>query len=485
MSFGKTKWSYFITGTIFFFYIFIRAVKVGATFDEIMTIEGPVKLSFFGMFFKFSPLANNHLLNSFLIKILFLLGNESLLVARLPNVLSFILYSYFGYKITVKNLSPILGLGCFLLLLCNPFLLDFFSLARGYGLSLAFLMGALYFGSEQFKRPSTSALSKSLFFASLSVLSVFSMIYFWLSLAALLNLIPLFKKDYPLFRKSLLFSSIIGIVLFCIIAAPLMKLIDAHALVYGGNTSFYSDTLLSVTRYTLYHFETTRTTYLVLNGMLAALGLVVLTSYALQREWVSLKTLLLGLLLSPITLIILAHHLARVLYPINRVALFIYPLFILCLSFFLNDLNKYLRASLVLFLVTISSINLISNATIYKTVLWGFESRTEEILKQVNESAQRDGKIKSLACTSVLYQSIDYYTARNNYPFIQIIRSSEDEIVPPEADYYILAAEDAGKITQEAFIEKWVKSLDSYEKDVVMAYPKEHLFVYEHLRKHS
>jgi len=262
MKLGKTQWAYFLIGVIFFLYISTRAILLGATFDEIMTIEGPVKLSFLGMFLKFSPLANNHLLNTFLIKILFSVRNESLFIARLPNVLSFILYAYFGYKITFKNLSTLLGLGCFLLLLSNPFLLDFFSLARGYGLSLSFLMGALYFGSEQFKSPSTSTLSKSLLFASLSVISVLSMIYLWLCLAALLSLVPLLKKDLAFFGKSLFLSSLFGAGLLCIISAPILRLIDAHALVYGGNTSFYSDTLLSLTKYSLYHFETTRATHL-------------------------------------------------------------------------------------------------------------------------------------------------------------------------------------------------------------------------------
>jgi len=485
MKLWKSHWPYLLIGAIFFLYISIRVVRLGATYDEIMTINGPVNLSFSGMFLKFSPLANNHLLNTFLIKVFFLFGNESLLIARLPNVLSFILYSYFGHKIAVKNLSPALGLGCFLLLICNPFLLDFFSLARGYGLSLSFLMGALYFGTEHFKTPSPSSLSKSLVFASLSVISILSMIYFWVCLTALLDLPHLFKKDLSLFKRSLIYSSIIGIVLLCIIAVPMMRLINAHALVYGGNTSFYSDTLLSLTRYSLYHFEATRTSYLVLNSALSILGLVGLVSYTHKWDWISPKSLLLGILLSPIILIILSHHLAGMLYPINRVALFIYPIFILCLSFSLNDIGRYWRGGILLFLVAISSINFISNATSYKTVIWSFESHTKEVLERVNEKAKQEGKVKALACTSILYQSINYYTARNNYPFIRVIGSSEAEVVPSDADYYILAAEDAGQITQEEFIEKWVKPLDQYDKDLVMAYPKEHLFVFENLKKHA
>jgi len=485
MKLRTLKWIYLLIGAVIFSYVFIRAICLGATFDEIMTIEGPVSLSFLGMYFKFSPLANNHLLNTFLIKALFSLGSDSIFIARLPNVLSFIIYAYFGYKITIKNLSPVLGLGCFLLLLSNPFLVDFFSLARGYGLSLAFLMQALYYSSEQFKTPSISTLFKSLLLASLSEVSVFSMIYFWVGLAVVLILIPLLRGDSALFRKSIFASAIIGFILLVTIATPMLRLANAHAFVYGGNTSFYSDTILSLTRYSLYHFETTRATYFVLNSSLATFAAIALSSYALRRDWGSIKSLFLSILVLPIALILISHHLAGVLYPINRVALFIYPLFILCLSCFLDDHNRYLRGSILIALVAASSVNFISNATSYKTALWSFESHTKEILERINERARLEGKVKNLACTSVLYQSIDYYTARNEYPFIQIIRSSEDAIVPRGTDYYILAAEDAGKITQEEFWAKWVRPLDSYDKDVVMAYPKEHLFVYENLSKHS
>jgi len=142
-------------------------------------MQGARDLSFLEILSEGHPTANNHVLNSLLIKALFSLGASSLAIIRLPNVLSFILYLYWGYKISVGKLSPVLGLGCFTLLICNPFLLDFFGLARGYGLSLGFMMGSLYFGAEFFESRSTSSLIKALLLASLSVLSVFSMIYFW------------------------------------------------------------------------------------------------------------------------------------------------------------------------------------------------------------------------------------------------------------------------------------------------------------------
>lgn len=70
---------------------------------------------------------------------------------RLPNVLAFLVYSY-GTWIIVKRANAIwIGLAGIVFILINPFALEFFSLARGYGLSLSFtvLAFALFIQSRE------------------------------------------------------------------------------------------------------------------------------------------------------------------------------------------------------------------------------------------------------------------------------------------------------------------------------------------------
>lgn len=88
--------------------------------------------------------ANNHFLNSFLGGLFVrLFQSEAIWICRLPNVLAFPVFywsivsfkSYFNQKSAYYFLVISLA--------CTVFLLDFFSLARGYGLAWAFLMLAL------------------------------------------------------------------------------------------------------------------------------------------------------------------------------------------------------------------------------------------------------------------------------------------------------------------------------------------------------
>jgi hypothetical protein len=126
---------------VFFSYEVARALRVSITFDEAATFLVYIKGGFLALF-NFNE-ANNH----------FLIGGNHDLVLRLPNLLGYAMYLTFAWlllKRFVRGTAAVLG---FVLLNTNPYVLDFFSLCRGYGLSLAFLMGALYFLTLFLSRP--------------------------------------------------------------------------------------------------------------------------------------------------------------------------------------------------------------------------------------------------------------------------------------------------------------------------------------------
>jgi len=482
-SFSKiSKYIYSTLGLSFFIYVLIRSAYVGATIDEITTIQGAQALSYLDILTNAYPTANNHIINTILIKTLFLLRTDSLLIARLPNALSFILYAYFGYKVGSKYLSLIVGIGCFTLLMCNPFLLDFFSLARGYGLSLAFMMGALYFGVEHFDSVSKTSLIKSLLLASLSVLSIFSMIYFWLGLVSTLTLTSFLRRNFAALKKSIFYSFLVGTGLLAAISISILRLMKADALAYGGEIGFYNDTLISLTRYSLYSFDITPFVYLSLNLSLFLFLFSALYSYYLKRTWDTPKSMFLGTTILSITLIVLAHHLLGVRYPLSRVGLFLYPLFILSLCFCLNDFKKNLEIPILALLLIAFVFNFIHNANFYKTSIWSFDAHTEAILQQVNERGKLEGKMVSFACTPVIYSSVNYYIKKKNYPFVRVLQD-ESQLVPAGVDYYLLSKRDTASLSEEDYIRRWVCPLGSYEKDVFIEYPEDYLVVFKNLKK--
>jgi hypothetical protein len=167
-----------------------RAARVALTYDEATTYRdyiapGPLACLRFDS-------ANNHFLNSVLAKLFSLLAGTSEFVLRLPNLLAFAVYLLFSFLILDRFVKrKVVAVGGFILLSANPYVLDFFSLCRGYGLSLAFLVASLYFlfsFLEDAPRPEPGSyrnLRYSLVAASLAVLSNFTLLDVYLGLCAI------------------------------------------------------------------------------------------------------------------------------------------------------------------------------------------------------------------------------------------------------------------------------------------------------------
>ena len=84
-------------------------------------------------------LANNHPLNTALVMLTTAFSDDVFLI-RLPNVVAGVLYLVTAALVASKTTKPLLSLA---VLALNPYLLEFFSLARGYGLAAALVMVAL------------------------------------------------------------------------------------------------------------------------------------------------------------------------------------------------------------------------------------------------------------------------------------------------------------------------------------------------------
>jgi len=478
----KVRLIYLLIGLSFFLYVLSRAVKVGATYDEIVTLQDFCPLPLFDILFRARPIANNHILNTLLIKLFFSLGNDSLFIARLPNLLAFISYLYWSYKIAFKHLPKATGVGCFILLNCNPFLLDFFSLARGYGLALSFMMAALYFGLENTKNFSISNIYKSLGLGALSVLSLFSMIYFWASLAVALSLMVRFGKDNNTLKKSIMHSVSIGFGLLISISIPLSRLIIHNGLTYGGEKNIYNDTLLSLVQYTLYNPDSQSLAWKALSALVIVFIAVTSTSYLVREKDAPLRTFLLLIPILCALVIIAAHYLVGIRYPIDRIGLFFYPLLILPFCFCLKPFLNYVRISVLTAVTFGFSLNLFSHANTYKCILWDFDSHTREVLDEVNSRSRKENSILSLQHDSIFDKSISYYTQKGDYPFIKTVSAPPDEAMSPRVDYYMSRNE----------ILNFAKNGGSHDSrlalnkvEIIMKYSKEHVFLFKNRTSQS
>jgi hypothetical protein len=140
MPWGAVGWG---LALLFFALAVVRAALVPLTYDEAASylryiVSDPLSAFNFAV-------ATNHLLNTLLTKAAYLVAGGHELVLRLPNLLAYAAYLSFSLLIARRVTDKAVALAGFLLLNLNPYVLDFFSLSRGYGLSLALLLGMFYF----------------------------------------------------------------------------------------------------------------------------------------------------------------------------------------------------------------------------------------------------------------------------------------------------------------------------------------------------
>jgi len=446
-----------------FIYVLLRAIVLDITYDEAWSIGTYVNGSFLNIL-RYEPCdSNNHLINSLLIKVLYLVLPESTLVARLPGLISLILYLYFAAKLTQAEKS-LTGFLIFLTLILNPYLLEFFGLARGYGMALAALMVAVYQLKIYFETHHRRSLILALLSAGLAGLSILSFLNFFAGILGLvfLHLLVVRRKNYPEVLACLSLSA--GLIT-AILWVPLHRLTQFGNLYYGGKTSLWSDTFLSLGRYTQYQmFETKLSEVLTTVFMLVILFLLII-AYVRDKKisWQNSFLLILGL--SCLLINYLQVKLLGGYYLIDRTALFLYPLILLTLWQGLqNTTLKMIFLSPLVGIVFMSILNFSLHANLSKTLTWFFDAHTREILNQINKKGESEQRIIPVGCSWPFEKTLVWYLRRGEYPHVEFRWDPE---------YYLYLDGSLDQIDYYPARE----NLAHYKGGILLQYPTEHVFV--------
>ena len=157
-------------------YAIARAIGVPLTYDEAAAYlryvdAHPLAVLDFSV-------ATNHLLHTILVKLCSAAAGSGEFALRLPALAGFVLFAAFAWLLLRRLRHRALATAAFVLLVANPYLLDYFSLSRGYGLSLGLLSGALYFLARFVADASAprDRLVRSLLFATAAALANFSLL---------------------------------------------------------------------------------------------------------------------------------------------------------------------------------------------------------------------------------------------------------------------------------------------------------------------
>lgn len=241
-----------IVGVTLIILNFIRAAKTGISYDESFTYlhyvsDNPFR-SFKYLFNTEEVLANNHLINSFAIALFDKIFHTeyNILIIRLPNLLSYIVYFVFAYLISKKYRHNYL---CFNILAFNLGVHEMFGIARGYGIACSFVIAALYYLIKWYEDSSNY--------------NYLNMTYFLLMISCYANTVCLmvfasiiiFTQGYLLIKKGIKeninyilkkWYVILPVAIITIIIILYHFKVSAEGLpLYGGKDNFFNSVLVS------------------------------------------------------------------------------------------------------------------------------------------------------------------------------------------------------------------------------------------------
>lgn len=470
-------------------YILLRADALSFVHDESITyksvqaiqsiLENDPLLLVYDKTFIYDVLwlfdANNHLLNTGMILASSYILGESELAIRFPNILAFIAYLFCCYIILKRAKNLWLMFIGFSLLLLNPYLLEFFGAARGYGLSVGLLFCSLHFFMRKKLHEHTyrSFLGDFVFtmiFATLAMFANLSLVIFYIALLGCFTLQYLFyvsKTDnYPKFI--FVFLSSCGPLLLIIIW---LLVLNSTKRLYVGFPSFAGtiDSLFKLS----YYF-----THSNLVSMLTFYSIIV--SFIAGVVFVIFKKRFDGKLFKIIVLLFLLflgfsllHILFGSKFPPARTAIFLIPMFGLFLYYFIVDVymtiqqNRRKIFSITLFFLFVIPIT--SNFSQSMNLRYSRQGlpdeQTKDVMMAIKEdlikTVQRKKKIK-VSPYWIFTPAMNFYRSTHKMDSLQIIDRNFDI----NADYvYTYLINDSNQTVKVLFKKiKYSEDVSSFEK---------------------
>lgn len=399
-----------IISAALFILITFRASNLSITFDEVASIRDAS-----GDIYKAAKKsANTQYLNSVLTRWSSQAFNESIFFYRLPNVLGFALYLWASFSIANQTLGKKYLLGV-LLLNSIPFLLDFFSISRGYGLSMAFCLCGIALLIK--KRNNIIAISTlatiSLILGAMSNLTALNVLLVYTPIIWLKILV----SDQSIKRKiTSLSCSILALGLFTSFIKPIIiSLVEDGDLYFGGREGIFQDTITSTGNVFAYHqgFNNLSIVFistLFIVALTISITNIILAGKSIQQqiklhfEWPFLLTLI---------SIELQNLIFETNYPVERTALFLIILTLLViLKGPLKGLTFYTKLVQVP-IILIFSLQFIRSVNLNITYSWRFVSGTNEIVNILSKLSPEEQKTITLGIDILVDPTTQFYLQKN------------------------------------------------------------------------
>lgn len=414
-----------------------RAATFPFTHDESLSFAG------FTWDPRWGATANNHLLNTWLMRLCSALFGNSELSLRLPNVLAHAAYLAGSLRLLRRFQSAVLRLAGFVLLDLNPFALDFFFLARGYGLAMAFVMWSLYLLLRAFEGRRQSGFKAYLVLsqlgALLAVLANFAFLNYCLPLLLasawlLLSDESLRRFDRAGLRTALTLFAVHGVFLAGV-ASRLLQLRRQGELYLGGKVGFIHDTVESLVRVSLYTPADSDATIRAVSAVVLGLFVILLgvgLCLFFFRVCPPLFAPFMVIAVGAVTLPLLQHWLFQTPYPLERSGLYYLPVFTVFTLSALHSLaglpsGRWGRVAILTppaAVAAILTLHFFHSFNIHSCYTWGYEAHTDEALQIIDRDRKEyfgDQQKVRLLAPWWSGPSLDYYHVTRGYLWLQTV----------------------------------------------------------------
>lgn len=444
-------------GLAVFTFIIYKASHMQVTCDEAYTLQVLPKQTVWELVSYKDSYTNNHILNTLLIKSLYVFSGINLFVGRLPNILSFLVYFYFVYRFAQNFIkTPWTQVAFVAVMVGNVYLIDFFALARGYGLSIGLMMASIYYAADYILKENFRSLPLSCALAVLSVYAQFASLHYFLGLNLLLFLFNLktylSDKNGGILLKSLGVLVIFTCILAILIYLPIKAILKDNQIAYYGTKGFWEDTVVSNIKNALngegYFSENTLIVFTYLMGVALVFSLILAVQRLLLNRQVDTPSVFnLSILICVAASIILQFKLLGNQYPIDRTGLFVYPLLALNIPSviaFLNKIKPILGKLLAVILIIFCFYHFIRASRLNSYREWWYDTHTYEVLnhiKNIYDSEKRTTPL-SIQTSAWMNPSFSFHQQADKLDFIKPLEFMGKPDTVSDYDYYYIFSDD-------------------------------------------
>jgi hypothetical protein len=449
---------------VFLFLLVCKAVKLPVTNDEAPAAVGYLHYSAWQIMMYPDSEPNNHILNTLFTKLFISMFGNKQLVIRLPNLLFFVLYGIAIFRINkiVLKEDSVFFLPAALLFISNPYLLDFFALCRGYGMSCALATLSLSYLISGYRNERDRPVWIAYLLSFLASYANFTLLVFWCATSVMVGLYFMIKlkKQIRQIIMPVVMMVIFTLLYLALIANPMTKLHRADAFQFWTSKGFYWDTIYPFIEYSR------DGSHLILNPsshLIAAFIFMTIAAnciyifmqlrksddrISILRQSVFVTT---ALLLLTASINIIQCHVLKTPNLHGRTALFLYPLFIAVFVSFLGLLPavkaRLVQAVLALCFSFICIFHMADRFKFMWVRNWWHDANTFEVLDYLKN--QHSNELVTLKTSWMCYNSFYYYVYTGKVPWLRLEWYDKSIDINTPAEYYYIFTEDTGKLVSK------------------------------------